>query len=87
MVFGQGVVHINMKEKVSGEKKKKKSLRPIADYVSKRRFSSCVSAALQDSAVPPSVRFFCRSAARSNLCRHESETCDAWNRADPSFDT
>ena len=61
-------------------------VRPIAHYVSKRRFSSRASAAIQDSAAPPSVRSLCRSAARSYLCRLASETRDAWNRADPIFD-
>ena len=61
--------------------------RPIAHRASKCRFSSGASAAIQDSAALPSMLNLCRSAARSNLCRLASETCDAWNRADPSFDT
>ena len=61
-------------------------VRPIAHYVSKRRFSSRASAAIQDSAAPPSVRSLCRSAARSYLCRLASEARVAWKRADPIFD-
>ena len=60
--------------------------RPIAHYASKRRFSSGASAAIQDSAVPPSVRGLCPSAARSDLCRLASETLDACNRVDPVLD-
>ena len=45
------------------------TLTPIAHLTSKRRFSSCASAAIQDSAAPPSVRGLRRSAARSYLCR------------------
>ena len=55
MVFGQGVVHINMKEKVSGEKKKKKSLK------AHRRL--CVEASVFELRVSGATRFCC-----SNQC-------------------
>ena len=58
-------------------------------YANKRqkilRLSSGASAAIQDSAVPPSVRSLCCSAARSYLCRLASGSPVAWNTAGPSF--
>ena len=62
-------------------------LRLITHKASERQFLCSASAAIQDSAAPPSVRGLCHSAARSYLRCLMSETLTTWNRADPIFNT
>ena len=52
----------------------------------KHWFSSGASAEIQNSAALPIVQSLCYSAARLKHRCLMSETCGAWNRADPVFD-